>query len=467
MPAPAPPADLARAAWRASPAGYGLRLIPGYQLWRHTALISREYVRCMATPGSRLIINVQNQTGKSVCTSILGPAWMLDHWPHLRVMMIAHGSEFATKFGRRARNLITDNPDVFRGVEIVDGRDAAMNDWHTTAGGGLFSTSIFRVAGNPADRIVIDDPYPGWKEAQAEATLKAVEEAWETDVQGRIRPETSVCLTMTRYNHRDLTGYLTDPKKNPEWKRWRVVRIPALAEDLDDPLGRKPGETIDERCRPRAFMLSRKATTSSYVFAGMYQQRPSPAGGGIIKRSWWKWYTMRPGAARFDEIIQSWDLAFKETKTSSYVVGQVWGRMGADFYLLDQVRDRMDFPSTIVAVQHLAAKWPMATAKLIEDKANGPAVIATLARKVPGLIAVGVDGSKEARAHAVSPYIESGNVWIPVDELAPWAGEFIEEWSAFPKGLHDDQVDAGTQALARLAAGVGVQSDYSHEGGRR
>jgi predicted phage terminase large subunit-like protein len=421
----------------------------------------------MTTPGDRLIINLQNQVGKSQLTSVLGPAWMLDHWPHLRVMLITHGIDFGAKWGRATRNLVADNPAAFRRLEIIGGREAAERDWITTAGGGLFSTSIDRVAGKPADRIVIDDPYASWKDAHSEVKLESVWDAWEADVQGRIRPETSVCLTMTRYNYRDLAGRLTDPKTNPEWRRWRVLRIPALAEELDDPLGRRPGETIDDRCRPRQFMLDRKATTSSYLFAGMYQQRPAPAGGGIVKRAWWKRYAMRPGLPRFDEIIQSWDMAFKDTSTASYVVGQVWGRMAGDFYLLDQVRDRMDFPSTIVAVTNLSARWPMARAKLVEDKANGPAVIATLARRVPGLIAVQVEGSKEARAHAVSSYIESGNVFIPDDRLAPWAGEFIEEWSAFPKGLNDDQVDASTQALDRLAAGVGMQSDYAHEGGRR
>jgi predicted phage terminase large subunit-like protein len=466
-----PAADLARAAWRASPAGYGLKLAPvlptGFTLWRHTALISREYVRCMSVPGSRLIINVQNQIGKSLLTSILGPAWILDHWPHLRVMLIAHGIDFATKFGRQSRDLVANNPDVFQRAQIVGGQDAATNDWHTTAGGSMFSTSIFRVAGNPADRIQIDDPYASWKDAHSEVVRKSVFEAWESDVQGRIRPETSVCLTMTRYHADDLTGQLTDPKRNPEAKRWRVVRLPALAEPDGDPLGRAEGETIDERCRPRQFMLDRKATTSSYLWAGMYQQRPSPAGGGIIKRSWWKWYTMRPGIARFDEVIASWDMAFKETATSSFVVGQVWGRMGGDFYLLDQVRDRMDFPSTLVAVEALAGKWPMARAKLVEDKANGPAVIATLARRVPGLIAVAVEGSKEARLHAVSPLIEAGNVFLPDPRLAPWIGDFVEELSAFPAGSNSDMVDAASQALQRLTEGVGIQSDYTGQGGRR
>ena len=149
-------------------------------------------------------------------------------------------------------------------------------------------------------------------------------------------------------------------------------------------------------------------------------------------------------------MIQSWDCAFKDTASSDYVVGQVWGRIGADKYLLDQVRGRMDCPTTIRAVKRLSEKWPKAVAKLVEDKANGPAVIAMLRHEVEGLIAVNPEGGKEARAHAVSPQIEAGNVYLPHPDTATWVDGFVEENAVFPNGPHDDQVDATTQALLRF-----------------
>jgi predicted phage terminase large subunit-like protein len=154
---------------------------------------------------------------------------------------------------------------------------------------------------------------------------------------------------------------------------------------------------------------------------------------------------------KFDEIIQSWDCAFKETSSSDYVVGQVWGRIGADKYLVDQVRRRMDCPTTIQEIVRLSEKYPKAQRKLIEDKANGPAVISMLKHKLTGLIPVNPEGGKEARAHAVSPQIESGNIYLLSPEVAPWVGSFIDECAAFPQGANDDQVDAMTQALLWLA----------------
>jgi predicted phage terminase large subunit-like protein len=156
---------------------------------------------------------------------------------------------------------------------------------------------------------------------------------------------------------------------------------------------------------------------------------------------------------KFDEVLSSWDCAFKGTDDSDFVVGQVWGRLGADKYLLDQVRGRMNFPTTLVAFRDQAIKWPAARLKLVEDKANGPAVIDTLKHEISGIIAVNPEGGKEARANAVAPQVEAGNIYLPTRAIAPWIDGFVEEHAVFPNGLNDDQVDGTTQALLRFSTG--------------
>jgi predicted phage terminase large subunit-like protein len=150
-----------------------------------------------------------------------------------------------------------------------------------------------------------------------------------------------------------------------------------------------------------------------------------------------------------EEQIQSWDCAFKDLETSDYVVGQAWGRIGSMYLLGDQIRARMDCPSTVKAVRELAERFPGTIAKLIEDKANGSAVIQMLSNEIPGILPVNPSGGKIARAAAVSPLIEAGNIYLPHPAYAPWVNDFIEECAAFPNGAHDDQVDAMTQALLR------------------
>jgi predicted phage terminase large subunit-like protein len=88
--------------------------------------------------------------------------------------------------------------------------------------------------------------------------------------------------------------------------------------------------------------------------------------------------------------------------------------------------------------------------KVVEDKANGPAVISALGRIVPGIVPEEPQGGKEARAAAVSPLQEAGNVWLPSPELAPWVGGLIDEAAGFPTAAHDDQVDAMSQGLNRI-----------------
>jgi predicted phage terminase large subunit-like protein len=152
---------------------------------------------------------------------------------------------------------------------------------------------------------------------------------------------------------------------------------------------------------------------------------------------------------RVEEQIQSWDCAFKDLDNSDYVVGQVWARLGSAYLLGDQIRARMDCPSTVQAVRQLYAKWPACIAKLIEDKANGSAVIQMLTREISGILPVNPESGKIARAAAVSLLIEAGNTCLPHPAWAPWVSDFIEECAVFPHGAHDDQVDAMTQALLR------------------
>jgi predicted phage terminase large subunit-like protein len=132
------------------------------------------------------------------------------------------------------------------------------------------------------------------------------------------------------------------------------------------------------------------------------------------------------------------------------VVGQVWGCWAADKFLLAQTRGRLDFPKTLGAVRALCAQYPLASPILIEDKANGSAVVSTLQREIAGIIAVDPQGGKEARVHAVAAQIEAGNVYLPHPACFPWVYEFIEECAGFPNAAHDDQVDALSQALLRF-----------------
>lgn len=182
--------------------------------------------------------------------------------------------------------------------------------------------------------------------------------------------------------------------------------------------------------------------------AAQLQQHPSPLSGSLFKRDWIHFYKELPD--RLPTVIQSWDCTFKDADKSDYVVGQVWAAVGSKYYLLDQVRDRMSFSATLKAIEMMSLKWPQAYLKLVEDRANGTGVVDVLKDQISGLVLVDPRGGKEARANAVEPLWEAGNVFLPHPDRAPWIHGFVEELITFGSSIHDDQVDAMTQALGRL-----------------
>lgn len=418
----------------------------------------------------RLMINMPPQEGKSWRVTTATPLWMLTRNPDCRIAILSYGQDLADEFGRNIRNHITsnngDDGTLDLGLRIAPDNGAARRwrlDGHR---GGVRSVGIAGgLTGRPADRIFIDDPFKSAADAGSETWRNRVWDVWTSVINTRLAPGAPCVLVMTRWHEDDLAGRLLIA---PDAQRWHVINIPAQADhDPDkgqtDPLGREPGQWLESSRRrtPEQWEQIRIAV-GSRVWEALYQGRPSPPEGGILKRAWWRYYPMPRAHQKSDgtwhavgttEVIQSWDCAFKDTKTSDWVVGQVWAKRGSRVWLLDQVRFRGDMPATVRAVEAMSAKWPQAKAKLVEEKANGAAVIQTLRGSIGGLIAINPKDPKEARAAAVSPFIEAGDVELPDPRFAPWIGDFVEECSAFPNGAFDDQVDGMTQALARLLMG--------------
>lgn len=237
----------------------------------------------------------------------------------------------------------------------------------------------------------------------------------------------------TRYHHNDTYATLID----------RQVFIPRLFPATDN--GKADGNPVF--LTPEE--LSRKRRTmGSYIFGCQMLQSPSPDEGSIFCRDWVRYWDKLP--KRFDRMLISMDCSFKDNLDNDYVVAQCWGQASGDAYLIDQVRGLWDFVATVKNFVKFVQKYPEATERLIEDKANGPAVISSLKHDIPGIIPVEPCGSKTARAHAVSPFWESGNVYIPNPNYYPWVTDYELELFQFPVVTHDDQVDASTQALQRM-----------------
>lgn len=446
-----------------SPAEMAKKLSKGaWQSAKHLEVLNSWLVDLEAKARSRIMVSMPPRHGKSELISHWYPLWLLAKNPKRRIILASYEAEFATMWGRRVRRAITEWGHLY-GLEL-DGTSSAADRWNLTAGGGMFSTGAGgALTGRGADVLIIDDPIKNAEDAGSETIREKLWDWFQTTAFSRLEPGGYVVIVGTRWHEDDLIGRL-ERQARPndqgivDGLEWDILKFPAVAEE-QDPLGRQPGEPLwPDRYDELALATIRKGY-SAYNWSALYQQNPTPEDGGGVKRKWWNYYEVPP--AEFDVVIQSWDLAFKDLKASDFTVGQVWGRKGAQFYLLHSVRDRMNAPEVIQAIKAITRSHPKAVAKLIEDKANGPAVIQTLQKDMHvagGIIPVKVKGSKDARLQAVLPFIEAGNVYLPgrrrpdgtYEPLANWVSDFIEESAAFPNGTYDDQVDAMTQALSYL-----------------
>ena len=407
-------------------------------------LIDAELRQLRDTPDGRLIISMPPQEGKSTRVSRDFILDTLVHNPDTRVVAASYVQGLANRNGRTVRNAINAHPEL--GVTVAHDNGAA-SEWQLAGRrGGMLSVGRGAgITGRPADLLVIDDPLKDRTEADSETIRDTCWSWWTDSLSTRLSPGAPVVLILTRWHEDDLAGRLLAA---PDGHLWRVLNIPAQADKQDDPLGREPGEYMTSaRGRTPTQWEAIKVRVGSRTWASLYQGHPSPAEGGAFRRTWWRHWHQPP---HIDRIIQSWDMTFKGSVNSDFVVGQVWGVSGADTYLLDQARGRWTFTETLAQVRLMRERWPMTTATLVEDKANGTAVIDSLRRSIPGMVPVEPQGGKEARASAVSPLVEAGNVHLPPVDTHPWVGDLIEEAAAFPQGAHDDQVDALTQALASI-----------------
>lgn len=424
-------------------------------------LIDQELEQLLKTPDGRLIISLAPQEGKSSRVSRDFVIHTLTRNPDTRVVMASYSQGLANRNGRTVRNAIASHPEL--DIQIAADHGAAAEWSLARHRGGVRSVGRGAgIVGHPAELIIIDDPLKDRTEADSETTRETCWSWWTESLSTRLAPGAPVVLIMTRWHTDDLAGRLLAAE---DGHLWRVLNIPAQADHRPehgetDPLGRQPGEWMQSaRGRTPAQWEAIRRRVGTRGWNAQYQGRPSPAEGGMIKRAWWRRYdtpqwTVRDDgvhiAAGFDELLISADLAFKGTATSDYVAIGVWGRRSTDIYLLDQTHGRMNFVETQHRFVALCHKWPQAILKLIEDKANGPALISQLSRHVPGLVPVEPKGSKLSRANAWAPLAESGHMWLPADHLAPWVEAYIDECAAFPNGAHDDQVDQTSMAADRL-----------------
>jgi predicted phage terminase large subunit-like protein len=433
----------------------------------YLTLIRDKKFRNLAPELEGIIFNVPPRTMKSLLISVFFPIWVWTTDPGRRFMFVSYSEKLSTQHSIFRRSVIeSDWYQKHWGSIFSLSRDQNVKShYENSARGAMFSTGMQSTAtGMGGDVLIFDDPLNP-EQAISQVEREAVNLRFDTTFRSRVNnPATGVkIIIMQRLHELDLTGHVLARESS----RWEHVSLPAIAEK-DHPWKfpsrtrtetQKAGDLLWPARLPQSFLDSQRIGMGSWAFNGQYQQRPAPLDGGIVKRQWVRFYRQLP--EKFEFMVQSWDCTFSGGQENDFVAGQVWARSSGKYFMLPyRTYERLDFGPTMAAIKSCHAKFPQAHAVLIEDKANGPAIISELRKEIAGVVAVNPEGGKIARAQATAPLWESGSIELPDPQVfgITWMEDYLHNICAFPKAAHDDDVDATSQALiymrSRLGGGI-------------
>lgn len=400
------------------------------------------------------------QTGKSQRVSRWTPLWMLTCNPRLRIAIVSADLELARRWGRQIKRDIERHPDL--GLTLRADSKAAGR-WETTEGGSLFCTGIQAgTTGQPVDVLILDDVIKDRQQAESVAHRERAWEFWENDGGKRAR---KTIVMATRWKEDDLPGRL----QVNEPGQWSVLSIPAIAESDDDPIGRTTGQEIQSanpELHPPGYYHRERETTSDYVWASLFQQRPAPAEGGLFRREqiqYWSWCD-RPSLDRPAIYVRGrevyletlWkfltvDLAISKRTSADYTAVGVWGiTLDGDLILLDGLRKRIAEEEHFPNVSGLRAKWDAGTV-YVEAAQHGTTLVYEAGRDGTPIAKLTPDQGKFERAIPASNRAKAGRLFVPSPTVWPEITTWVDEWAAFDNAVHDDTVDVLAYA-AHVAA---------------
>lgn len=432
-----------------------------------------------------LLINVPPGTGKSTWCNVIFPAWDWIFRPWRRFMFASFDPDLVLRDARRCRKLVESDwyqarfgpgrDPRFPGCEIDRTQSAAekAGEYWTTAGGLRFSSSIrSRGTGWHCHIQIVDDPH---KAMDATTDAKAIDDVgyWYDETmstRGIPGERFKRLVIMQRLHERDLSSRCLSYTHLCLPMRFEPDH-PYLCKDDQRTV---EGELLCPKLKDEAKVRAEEVALGPLAASAQHQQRPSPRGGRVFQRDWFVHF-WRELPARINRI-HSWDHTFGSLgQSASWVVGDDWGRSGADYYLIDEWRDRCEFPAMEAGVVSFSAKHPSVSIKLIEDKAAGKLIVQSLRHVVSGLLERKVSGStggKLARAESWTGLAQAGNIWLPHPTEAklngrphpcPWVDEWIENVCKFSgiSGDVADQVDTASQAITYLRDETGYENELA------
>lgn len=408
----------------------------------------------------RLLVSMPPRHGKSELLSIHAPVWFLSRNPKREIIPASYAISLSRKFSRKARKLaekvgIPLNPKV-----------AQSSEWETAEGGRVFAVGVGGgIAGHGADILIVDDPVKNVQEASSPLIREKTWDWFISEAMTRLSPTGAAIVIMTRRHEADLIGSLVegrdaesgevaeedDEPEDADEEKWEYVRIPAISEGEGDPLNRPEGAALWARWPIEA--LNRIRKRGEWLFAALYQQRPTPRSGGLFQKEWFSKFVDTAPAGGDVRFVRYWDKASSLDKDADFTAGVLMAVRNDVFTVCDVIEKKVtpkgrrdlqracaetDPPGTVIWIEH-------------EGGSSGTDAAEEEAKALAGhpVHWEHPTGPKWARAESFASQCEGGNVFLV---KAPWNRKFIEQHCSFPNGKHDDMVDAASGACRKLSA---------------
>ena len=365
-----------------------------------------------------------------------------------KVILTSYEARFAASWGAYGRDILTEvGPELFE-CKISPSHTHAEH-WQTNRGGVMYTAGVGGpLTGKGCDWLIIDDPIKNYEEAMSATIRENTLDWYRSTAYSRIEAGGRVILMMTRWHEEDLAGVL----QHEEPEMWTVVNLPAFAEHAD-PLGRSVGEPLWPERWPTEELLLKKRIAQDYWWSALYQQQPTIRGGNKIQDGWWGWYDTN-NVPTPERLVISYDTASTVKKNAAYSVAAVWQQSKDGYYLLEQKRDRVEFPTLLKWAMELSERYPGAL-HLVEDASTGIPLQQMLRSETRLPVKpVKVHTDKVARLNEVIHVIEAGRCYLP--KTTPWVKDFMDEHRRFPATTYKDQVDSTSLALKHFV-GNGIR----------
>ena len=441
----------------------------------------------------RLIINIPPRMGKSTITSVAFPAWTwaqpersATSGPGVQFLMASYANQLVLRDSVKCRRLI-ESPWY---QKLWGERFSLNSDQNTKSrfsndqGGERLITSVgAAVTGEGGSIIVVDDPNSA-SEAFSDATIEATIDWWDGTMSTRLNDQKTgaYVIIQQRLAENDLTGHVIE-KDVGEWThlclpmKYEADRAFVTNIGWKDPRTEE-GELLWHDRFGDKEVANLERSLGPFMAAGQLQQRPEPAGGGIIKREWWKLWE-ETSYPPMDYIIASLDTAYTTKTNNDYSAISIWGVFTTDatavanrilnsdgrpmyfdrsynesaprLMMMHAWQERLEFHDLVERVAK-TCKSLKVDKLLVENKAAGISVSQEL-RRLYGNEGFAVQLSdpksmdKMARLYSVQHLFAEGMVYAP-DKV--WAEQVITQVGQFPKGKHDDLVDTVSMSIRHL-----------------